>query len=401
MPQPDESYPVPTPFPTGQVCRCTGACCVPQPDVAFPVVHSTASSPTGLVRRCAGACCVPQPDESYPVHSTAPFSSGQACRCIGTRYVPQPDASFPVHSTALSPEGQACSSTQVRCLRFFPTPDESFPVCSISHLGQSCTRIRSLHALPMPDESFPVCSLSQVSSQDRHARHRQVRSLRAASLLYLLALPGRASRGLTPLLPFARPGGTADTGASSSTGQATSPCTEHAGTVLPGIEGSQHGSGTDSVSSTPIHGANVGPALAHLQPEVPFEYVSFDIIRGAIVHFLPHGSGPEDAVRHALQHAPFFDPTWTPTRVHVPGFPQFQLLLLRRHAPVTVLLDTRPLEGEVSVHEIGPNLSRASSLPHRYRLQAGLRLSHSCCVPRSSPFFITTGRGYWPTLFSC
>ena len=88
-----------------------------------------------------------------------------------------------------------------------------------------------------------------------------------------------------------------------------------------------------------------------MQPEVPFEYVSFDIVRGPVIHFLPHGSGPEEAVLHAVRHAPFPNPTWLRPRAYVPGFPHFQLLLLRSPVPVTVILDQRPLEGDVLVVE--------------------------------------------------
>ena len=106
-------------------------------------------------------------------------------------------------------------------------------------------------------------------------------------------------------------------------------------------------------SSSPDR-ARLSPALATLQPEVPFAFVSFDIFRGPIVYHLPHGQGPAEAVFHALQHAPFPNPAWTRTRAHVPGFPQLQILLMRDRAPVTVILDARPLEGEVFVAEVGP-----------------------------------------------
>ena len=69
-----------------------------------------------------------------------------------------------------------------------------------------------------------------------------------------------------------------------------------------------------------------------------------------MVHYLPHGNGPEEAVLHAVQHAPFPNPAWA-RRAFVPGFPHFQLLLIRSSAPVTVILDQRPLEGDVLVVE--------------------------------------------------
>ena len=73
-----------------------------------------------------------------------------------------------------------------------------------------------------------------------------------------------------------------------------------------------------------------------------------------MIHFLPHGSGPEEAVLHAVRHAPFPNPTWLRPRAFVPGFPHFQLLLLRSPVPVTVILDQRPLEGDVLVVEANP-----------------------------------------------
>ena len=78
------------------------------------------------------------------------------------------------------------------------------------------------------------------------------------------------------------------------------------------------------------------------------------IVRGPVIHFLPHGSGPEEAVLHAVRRAPFPNPTWTRPRAFVPGFPHFQLLLLRSPVPVTVILDQRPLEGDVLVVEANP-----------------------------------------------
>ena len=82
--------------------------------------------------------------------------------------------------------------------------------------------------------------------------------------------------------------------------------------------------------------------------------MTFDILCGPLVHYLPHGHGPEQAVLHAVRHAPFPDPVWTSPRAYVPDFPHFQVLLTRSHAQVTVILDQRPLEGEVLVVEVGP-----------------------------------------------
>ena len=103
--------------------------------------------------------------------------------------------------------------------------------------------------------------------------------------------------------------------------------------------------------STPSSRDSLALAAVSILPQGLFAFVSFDICRGPVVYHLPHGHGPEEAVRHALQHAPFPDPAWTYTQAHVPGYPSFQILLMRRQAPITVLLDTRPLAGEVSVVE--------------------------------------------------
>ena len=110
----------------------------------------------------------------------------------------------------------------------------------------------------------------------------------------------------------------------------------------------------DSCGSSSFGRARLSHALATLQPEVPFDFVSFDIFRGPVVYHMPHGQGPTEAILHALQHAPFPNPTWTHTRAHIPGFPQFQILLMRERAPCTVVLDLRPLEGEVFAVEVGP-----------------------------------------------
>ena len=241
-----------------------------------------------------------------------------------------------------------------------PQPDESCPVRTNAAASLTAVRLsRMSHTrfavmLPLRQvRSVGAQVHAQCPSRKSHSRHTSLPLFREC-VPYAETPPVFREQAPSQLPCRARPDGTADAGASSSDGRAVQFSSARPGALSPGMEGSQHGSDTGSASTTPRHRANVGPALAHLQPEVPFEYASFDVIRGATVHFLPHCNGPEDAVRHALQHAPFPDPTWAPTRVHVPGFPQFQLLLLRRHATVTVLFDTRPLEGEVSVHEIGP-----------------------------------------------
>ena len=105
----------------------------------------------------------------------------------------------------------------------------------------------------------------------------------------------------------------------------------------------RHDDADDSDGLSSPGRARLSPALAALQPEVPFEFVTFDVIRGPIVYHLPHGQGAEEAILYALQHAPFPNPTWTHTRAHVPGFPQLQILLMRDRALCTVILDARPL----------------------------------------------------------
>ena len=79
----------------------------------------------------------------------------------------------------------------------------------------------------------------------------------------------------------------------------------------------RHDDADDSDGLSSPGRARLSPALAALQPEVPFEFVTFDVIRGPIVYRLPHGQGAEEAILYALQHAPFPNP---PGRTQGPMF---------------------------------------------------------------------------------
>ena len=90
-----------------------------------------------------------------------------------------------------------------------------------------------------------------------------------------------------------------------------------------GVGDASHVPSAASGESTPSSRDSLALSTANVLPQGPFAFVSFDLFRGAVVYHLPHGQGPEEAVRHALQHAPFPDPLWTHTQAHVPGYPSF------------------------------------------------------------------------------
>ena len=232
-----------------------------------------------------------------------------------------------------------------------PMEDESFPPFQLRNHNQPCPTNRALLCCPtlrqpfrlteapclgasQEDESFPpACQASHLP----HARIGQLRH----------ALP-------SPSLSLAAPD---PAGAGAGPERAISVADLRAELSAPASAASPRDHDEASWGSSHSDRAHVAPYLATLQPEVPFEYVTFDIVRGPLIHFLPHGSGPEEAVLHAVRHAPFPNPTWTRPRAHVPDFPQFfpqfQLLLVRDPATITVILDQRPLEGDVLVAETG------------------------------------------------
>ena len=71
------------------------------------------------------------------------------------------------------------------------------------------------------------------------------------------------------------------------------------------------GDSTGSASSSEIV---PGTVACHLPPAAPFDFASFDILRGPVVYQLPHGNGPEEAVSHVLRHPPFPNPDWVRPR---------------------------------------------------------------------------------------
>ena len=109
-----------------------------------------------------------------------------------------------------------------------------------------------------------------------------------------------------------------------------------------------------SGASTPSSDVLPATATVTLQPEIPFDCVSFDVLRGPVEYQLPREQSPAGAIAHMLQHAPFMEAAWVHARAHVPGFPYFQILLMRRQAPVTLIVDARSFEGEVFVLEVPP-----------------------------------------------
>ena len=84
----------------------------------------------------------------------------------------------------------------------------------------------------------------------------------------------------------------------------------------------------------------------------PFEFVTFDIARGPLIGRIPHGQGPQEAVAKALAEAPWPGTQWVHTVSHVPGFPLFQIVLIRPMSQVTVVLDDRPCDGSVVAIEV-------------------------------------------------
>ena len=266
---------------------------------------------------------IPQPDGSFPaggipqtLSDGALCPTGQDCRASGTCPLPQPEESFPARD--LQAPTSHCNG-------------EALPQVSPSRPPEHC-RQADLTLIPQEDESFPPTCVIRPSRPERCGR------------LSLAAKSACSARGrLRPVGP---------TGTDASPG----PFPHSAAMALPASSGlgtpqrEQDELSWDSSTSDRIR---LAPDLATLQPEVPFEFVTFDLLRGPVVHYLPHGSGPEHAVLHAVRHAPFPEPVWTRPRAYVPGFPHFQVLLMRSHAQVTVILDQRPLEGEVLVMEVG------------------------------------------------
>ena len=321
----DESYP---PSPT---CRAFNA------PLRLPSGDATLAPVRGLLSPCAGrkVCISHVPRSSFEEGPSPHDNNTETCA--------------PGHSQA---EGWAPGGYRPASLTrpsadesFLPrsSADESFPPCTmteVSRPGTLCSLFPgSLQA--SADESFPPRTVPEVS--------------RPAPLCPLVPSPTEDSSCIcnpwraspqAELPPFALPIGP---GSSPALDLPSIPdCS------LPpssGTRGDQNEPFDASEELTPSSRDGVAVALMDIFSRGPFDFVSFDVVRGPVVYRLPHGQGPAEAVRHALQHAPFPDPAWTHTRVHVPGYPCFQILIMRRHAQVTVVIDTRPLEGEIFVVE--------------------------------------------------
>ena len=215
----------------------------------------------------------------------------------------------------------------------WPCPPLGEPPC-LPPLRQSCqSNAMAYTAFPPEDESFPPA---------RRACHH---------LCTHNGQPCPLHRTPGPFPGRLRPAEPGHAGAASGPGPIALAGSRCGGPALRGRDSPPRELDEISWGSSRSDRVRVAPSLVTLQPEVAYEFVTFDVVRGPVLHSLPHGNGPEEAVLHAVRHAPFPNPSWIRPSVHVPGFPCFQVLLFRSHVPLTVILDQRPLEGDVLVVE--------------------------------------------------